>query len=380
MKIGIDISLQCMPRSGIGQYQYNLIKNLLMIDKKNFYHLYAFNYRWRHKFNQLKFSGAENYKVSVTPIPQRLMTIWWIFVRYPYLEQVTKPCDVYHISETCVQPTRLGRKVAVIHDLTTLLYPEYHLKQNIFFYNRRFKDIKKYADAVITESESTKNDIIRHLNIDPQKIFVTHFAADESFRPIKENEVKKKLSKFNIQKPYIMFLGTLEPRKNIPTLIRAFTALKKKKNIPHKLVLVGQKGWFFQEIEKALEESLYRDEIIFPGYIPDEDIPALYNGAEIFVYPSFYEGFGLPVLEAMQCGTPVITSNISSMPEIGGDACYYIEPKSLDDLTRGLEKIIENTDLRKKMSQKGIERAKQFSWEKCAKETLRIYTQTAGKS
>lgn len=376
MKIGIDVSIQCMPRSGIGQYQYNLLKNLFLIDKENTYCLYAFNYRWRHKFNQLQFK-ANNYKLKVTPLPQRLVTLWWLFLRYPHLEMVTEPCDVYQTSEICVQPSKKGKIVAFIHDLTTILYPEYHMKQNIFFYNRRFQDIEKYADCVLTNSENTKRDILKHLHIHPEKIFVTPFGANDSFRPLKKEETKEVLSRHGIHDAYILFVGTLEPRKNIKTLIMAFNKVKQKLKCSHKLILVGRPGWFYEEIMQARETSDFRDDIVFKGYVADEDLPAFYNGADVFVYPSFYEGFGMPVLEAMQCGTPVITSNISSLPEVGGGACLYIDPNSQNDLEKKLIQVISDSELQKKLSQKGKERAAHFSWKKCAEQTLRAYKKTA---
>lgn len=375
MKIGIDISIQCMPRSGIGQYQYNLLKNLFLIDKENTYYLYAFNYRWRHKFNQLQFK-ADNYRLKVTPLPQRLTTLWWLFMRYPNLEMVTEPCDVYQTSEICIQPTKKGKIIAFIHDLTTIFYPEYHLKQNIFFYNRRFRDIEKYADGVLTNSKNTKRDILKYLNIRPEKVLVTPFGANETFSPLQKEETTKILSRHGIDDPYILFVGTLEPRKNIKTLIMAFNKVKQQIQCPHKLILVGQPGWFYEEIMQAHESSAFKEDILFKGYVADEDLPAFYNGADVFVYPSFYEGFGMPILEAMQCGTPVITSNTSSLPEVGGNACLYIDPRSQKDLEQKLYQVISDTELQKKLSQKGMERAKHFSWKKCAQETLRAYKTT----
>jgi len=377
MNIGFDISAQSLPRSGMGQYQYHLLRHLLEIDHQNFYNLYAFNFRNRKRFKEIKFP-AKNYKIKVLPIPQRLIILWWMMMRRPYLERLTGKCDVYHLSEICIPPVKKAKTVAFIHDLTTILFPEHHKRSNVFLHSKRFKNIHK-VDAILTNSESTKKDIIKHLKIKTEKIFVTYLGADECFRPMNEAEVEPVLQKYKIRKPYILFVGTLEPRKNVETLISAFDQLKAKHQILHQLVLVGQKGWLYKNIFRAIESSPNKSDIRYTDYVPDIDLPALMNGAEVFVYPSFYEGFGLPVLEAMQCGAPVITSDISSMPEVGGEACLYINPDSADELTKSIFEVINDAGLQKNLSEKGVERAKQFSWEKCARETLKVYEMAGGQ-
>jgi len=377
MRIGFDISAQSLPRSGVGQYQINLIKALLKIDKENFYNLYAFNFRNRHRFDDIKFPSV-NYRVNVIPIPQRLITLWWMMADFPALERIAGECDIYQISEICVQPVKKAKRVAFIHDLTTILYPHHHVKSNVFLHNRRFKDIHK-IDAILTNSEHTKSDIVNYLNIRPEKVFVTYLGADSRFRPSEDPEIDSVIGKYSIRKPYMLFVGTLEPRKNVQNIIKAFNQLKQTKNIPHQLVLAGQKGWKYEDIFKEIRASGFKSDIIHIGYADDNDVPLLMNGAEVFVYPSFYEGFGLPVLEAMKCGTPVITSNLSSMPEVGGDACLYAEPDSADDLADKIFSVINSKDLQKDLSKKGSERAKLFSWEKCAEETLKAYRDVVGK-
>lgn len=371
MNIGFDISSQNFPRSGVGQYQINLLNALLKIDNKNFYNFYAFNMRNRERLKSVKFT-SNNYKTTIIPIFQSATVLWWLLFNFPKLEQVVGECDVYHISEICVQPVKKAKTVAFIHDLTTILYPRYHTKSNIFLHKQRFRNMKK-VDAILTNSEHTKKDIIEYLNIKPEKIFVTHLGAGEHFKPLDGALVDPVLQKYNIKRPYILFIGTLEPRKNVQLLIKAFDNLKKRHDLPHQLVLVGGKGWMCEKILKEIESSDYKKDINQPGYVADADLPALMNGADVFVYPSFYEGFGLPILEAMQCGTPVITSNTSSMPEVGGKACLYIDPKDSDWLSHQIYKVISDTNLRKNLSENGIVRAKDFSWEKCARETLKVY-------
>ena len=371
MHIGFDISAQSLPRSGIGQYQIHLLEALLRLDMDNDYLLYAFNLRNRERFSGIQFP-FQNYDIRVSPIPQRLITLWWMMFSRPSLERVVGKCDLYQVSEICIQPTRKAKTVAMVHDLTTILFPEYHVKSNVFLHNQRFKRLNR-VDGILTNSEATKADIVKHLDINPDKIFVTHLGADKRFCQMEKEDVHSILQKYQLYKPYILFVGTLEPRKNVETLIRAFNQLKQSHNIPHELVLAGQKGWLYQKIFEAIESSPFKSDIRQVDYLPDSDVPALMNGAEVFAYPSFYEGFGLPVLEAMQCGTPVIISNISSLPEVGGEACLYIHPESSDELAGTLYKVLRDKAFQKTLSEKGVERAQQVSWEKCAKETLRAY-------
>lgn len=373
MRIGFDISAQSLPRSGIGQYQIHLLQALLRLDKENDYLLYAFNLRNRERFKEIQFP-YQNYDIRVSPIPQRLITLWWMVFNAPSLERVVGECDLYQVSEICVQPVRKAKTVAMVHDLTTLLFPEHHVKSNVFLHNQRFKRLNR-VDGILTNSQATKSDIVKHLNINPDKIFVTHLGADKRFRQMEKEDVYPILQKYELKKPYILFVGTLEPRKNVETLIRAFNQLKQSHNIPHELVLAGQKGWLYQKIFEAIESSPFKSDIRLMDYLPDNDLPALMNGAEVFAYPSFYEGFGLPVLEAMQCGTPVVTSNISSLPEVGGEACLYVHPESSDELSETLYKVLRDKAFQKTLSEKGIMQAKRFSWEKCAKETLEAYGQ-----
>lgn len=357
MKIGIDVSSLSMPRTGIGQYQHNLLTTLLKIDQKNEYHPYAFNLRDNSKYDNL------NFKVSAHKIPQRMITAWWLAFKYPKLEQVTDDCDIYQVSEICQQPTK-RKTAAFIHDLTTLLYPEYHLYKNKFLYKRRFKNIKRHADVVLTNSLHTKCDIIEHLGIEADRIKVTQFGVEERFKPTTGTPIEGR---------YICYLGTIEPRKNLINLMRAFKRLKDEESIPHKLVLIGKDGWFYEDIYEKMREMHLENDVIRMGFVPDKDVPAILSGAELFVYPSFYEGFGLPVLEAMACGTPVVTSRTSSLPEVGGDAVKYCNPTQYKSIAEKLFEFIKSEPEREKYKALGLERAKKFTWENCARKHIEVY-------
>jgi len=228
------------------------------------------------------------------------------------------------------------------------------------------------ADQIIAISNSTKQDLIRYFQVPEEKITVTHLAADECFQPLPFDKVQVFREKYGLDFPFILYVGTLEPRKNLPTLIKAFYYLKKK-NIHHKLVIAGGKGWKYDPIFQTISDLNLIKDIHFTGYVPKEDLPLLYNAADAFVYPSLYEGFGLPPLEAMACGCPVITSNTSSLPEVVGDAGIMINPCDYDKLAEAIDNIISDTDLKIQFSKMGQVRAAQFSWNKCAEETLKIY-------
>jgi len=203
---------------------------------------------------------------------------------------------------------------------------------------------------------------------------VIYTSADPRFKFLRDKEAARSyiLHQYGIKDPFILYVGTLEPRKNIPTLIHAFAKVKKD-GFPQKLLLIGGKGWKYEEIFSAINELSLTDQILIPGYVPDEDLVYFYNVADLFVYPSLYEGFGLPPLEAMACGTPVITSNKSSLPEVVGDAALLVDPLDVRALAGAIERVLANEELRAQLSERGLKRAKFFSWKKTAERTWEVY-------
>lgn len=277
-----------------------------------------------------------------------------------------------------VEPAHFGplnlprhiKRVTVIHDLTMFLFPQHHQWASQFLQRKLLPGILKRTDHIITNSTNTTKDLIRLLTFTKDKVSTITLGKDEIFRPIVDPKI---LEKYAIIQPYILYLGTLEPRKNVITLIKAFEKYKTTTHTKHQLVLVGKKGWKFQSIIQAIDNSPYKKDIFLPGYIKREDLPALYSMADFFVYPSSYEGFGLPVLEAMACGTPVITSKVSSLPEVGGEAVHYFSPDSIDELTQKMISLSQDETMKKISSKKGIQQAGLFSWERTARETLNVF-------
>ena len=264
------------------------------------------------------------------------------------------------------------KRVTVIHDITPVIMPDYHIFMSRLFHKLFLPGILKRANHIITNSEYTKSDVVTHYPITKDKTTAILLGKDENFKPDNNDGF---LKKYNIQKPYFLYVGTLEPRKNLSRLISAFEQLVDNGICNHQLVLAGKKGWKIDDLYTQIENSSAKNNIILPGFVDKEDLAALYTHADIFVYPSYYEGFGLPILEAMSCGVPVITSNTSSLPEVGGDAALYFDPMSIQDLYETLSKLITNENLMLEMKQKGLERSKQFSWEKAGKETIALFEQ-----
>jgi glycosyltransferase involved in cell wall biosynthesis len=319
---------------------------------------------------ELKFSLPDNFVIVNKNIPT---PFWQLFV---IIDLLVKRIDVVLCPCTYLLPVLnlFTKNVIVVHDLTTLLTET----KNTHKLMTRFKEklllglALKNSEKVIAVSNSTKNDCIKFFDVKPKKIEVVHLAAHNRFRVIEDRkETISKIKKYNLSSDYILFVGTLEPRKNIEGLIRAYKELQNNKNFPI-LVIVGKKGWYFEGIFNLVKKLNLEEKVILTGYVKDEDLPYLYNGACFFVYPSFYEGFGLPVLEAMACGCPVITSNISSLPEVAGGSAVLVDPNNEDGLSEAMSDLYKNKELRKKLKEEGLLHAKNFSWQKTVDKIIDI--------
>ena len=291
-----------------------------------------------------------------------------------YFERSLNQPDLVHGTDHFVYPCRKSCNIMTIHDLTFVKYPEY-VPTIVKSYLARIKNCLKRTNAIITFSENTKRDLIELLNINPNKIYVTYQASRyyQNHLISEQFESLKKTINYDFSKPYFLFVSTLEPRKNVNNLIQTFNYLKEKYKIEHQLVLIGQTGWKYEPILEAINQSDYQNEIHHLNYLSDDLVALFYTQAEAFIYPSFYEGFGLPVLEAMTLGAPVITSNSSSLPEITGDAALLINPSNSFELADAMLSIIRDRALRNQLIIKGKEQANKFSWEKTAQATLNIY-------
>ncbi len=360
------------PKSGVGNYVYQTSKALLDINI-NLDLSFYYGIEWS---DHLKEQPIEPY-VSARKFIQQYRLIYPVYRRTLdllfYWGQFRKKYNLYH--ETNYVPMRFdGPTVVTIFDLSFYFYPETHPKERIRYMERYFYPRLDRANHFITISEATKRDLVKQLNLPEEKITVTPLGVDDSFKPFSPNTENLILSKYGLKHgSYVLSVGTLEPRKNIVTLLNAYAELPSVLRNRFPLVLAGGVGWLMEDLEKKIQGLGIKSTTYITGYIPKSDLPSLYGGATVFVYPSIYEGFGLPVLEAMACGTPVITSNTSSLPEVLGSAGILIDPHNVSQLTREMENLLTNPVQRDLLTQAGIKRAKIFTWEKCASKTLDVY-------
>lgn len=365
MRIGIDVRALTEKRAGIGTYVYEIIKNLNEIDRENEYYLYS------NKKIVIDFKLNDNFKLCEKNCGKG--TLFILFKIYKYLKQ--DKIDVFWGTNCCV-PMKKGKTkyVLTIHDLALIKMSDVGTLKNVIIQKILMKKSVKKADKIISISESTKNDIVDILHTNKDKIEVVYPGGkkvnDYNLTEKQEEEIEKK---YNLKKhKFLFFLSTIEPRKNIDTLIKAFEIIKNQENSDLRLILAGGLGWKYENTLKLIEESKYKDDIILTGYITEEEKKYFFDNAICFVYPSLYEGFGIPVLEALSLKQIVVTTNVSSIPEVGGDAAFYYDNVlDYNNLANTIQKVIKLTDEeRNTYISKGIEQANKFSWKKCAEEVL----------
>ena len=298
------------------------------------------------------------------------------FFAIPYRLFFKEKADLTHFFNFCIPPGVYGKKVVTIHDMAFRRYPSTVRFRTKVLLKLNLKRTIKRADAVIAVSEFTKQEILHFYPISEAKVFVVPNGIDSSvFHPnYSENEVKKVKASYGISGEYFLYLGTLEPRKNLLHLIKAYIELQKeqKEDFP-KLVLAGGAGWMYKEIFQMVKQSKQERNILFTGYLKDKEVPLLLKGAKVFCFPSLYEGFGMPVLEAMACGTPVLTSNTTALAEIAKGAAITVNPESMKELKKGLARLHFDSKLREKYRERGFQRAQYYSWKKAAKCLEKVY-------
>ncbi len=284
--------------------------------------------------------------------------------------------DVVHFTNGMLPLASSAATVVTIHDMSLTIYPRFHPLRRIVL-NRPLVDVAaRRADAVITVSEAAKRDIVRLYGIDPDRVHVVHEAAAPAFRKVHDAvRLRRVREQYGLAERFVLYVGTIEPRKNLPTLIEAFARRRVAGDLVHQLVCAGPYGWLSEDIEQQIDRLGIRDAVRFTGYVPFDDLPALYNLAEMFVFPSVYEGFGLPVIEAMACGTPVVTGPVAALAEVAGGAGERVDPLDVESLGDAMVRLAGNRERREAMSRAGIERARGFSWQRAALDTLNVYRQ-----
>jgi len=375
MIIGIDIS-SVSYKTGVSNYTLNLVRNLIKLDKVNTYKLFYSSLRLPlpSEITEIK-KKHSNIKIYQFKLPPTFLQILWNKLHLFPIEFFIGKCDIFHTSDWTQPPTIKAKTITTVHDLTPFLHPEWHHPKVVAAHKNKMNLAAKKCFKFICVSQSTKVDLLKTFpKINPQKIEVIYEAAEEKYgKFLKLSKEIKQKKKETIKKQYdldkfILAQGTREPRKNLKRLINAFVIFKKNNPTCHvDLAIAGKYGWG-EDVDGVKNPS-----VKILGFIPEKDMVALHASAICLAYPSLYEGFGLPLVKSLKVGTPIITSNVSSMPEVGGKAALYVNPNSTEELTKAITKIIKSSTIRKKLIDNGLIQAKKFDWLKTAQETLSIY-------
>lgn len=361
--------------AGISSYIDNLLRLLPAADAGMDYEVFTHERAWpapagmrvRHTH------WPTHHPLARIPWEQMVLPAWLYAGRH----------DLLHALAFVAPLAWRGRTVVTVFDLSFLLFPERFRVYNRLYLSLFTRLSARRADRVIVISESTKRDAVRLLGLDPQRVSVVYCGVDAMYRPLPADVVEEYRRRKGLPERFVLFVGTLEPRKNIVGLIEAYRLLaadwpRGAGELPA-LVIAGAKGWYYQDVYQTVERAGLMERVFFPGYVPADELPYLYNAATLFVYPSLYEGFGLPPLEAMACGTPVVTSDRSSLPEVVGDAGVLVNPDEPAAIAQALRELLLDEEARRALAEKGRRRATSFSWRRAAQETTAVYRQVLGK-
>ena len=368
MNIGVDLRcLQEPERTGVGEYAFELVTNILKEDRANRYFLF-FNSAGNIELPKFDFPNAE---IARFKIPNKFLNLCFLLLRYPKLDRLIAKKFALNQLDLFFSPNlnfiALSKNTAhliTVHDLSFEFFPEHFtLKQRIWHFLANPKRQCKNAKHIITPSENTRRDVIKYFDIAPGRVTTIYPGLSSALKTESPNKINLTSGK------YLLFFGTFEPRKNISALVTAFENLAEEFS-DVKLVIAGAGGWKNRGLKKIIKNSKFSDRIILPGYIKDADKKELYKNSLAFIYPSLYEGFGFPVLEAMASGTPVVTSGRSSLPEITGGSALLVDPRRSEEIAEAIKKILGSESMRKDLVEKGLISAKKFDWNKTAKDWL----------
>ena len=386
MRIGIDCRTILNPEkgegAGVGHYTYQLVRHLLTIDKENNYFLFFDRTVEKRRLDKFK---QKNVSINFFPFIQYKKFMPGGYSHFLISAFVARlKLDVFHSPTLNLPPSYRGNTVVTAHDLAVYKLPELYTKKQIALLRSIVPAAVHQAKKIIAASQSTKKDLSETFGAEQHKITVVYHGVDKRFfTKSGEAEARRVKNKLHLEDNYLLFLGTLEKRKNIIRIIEAYERLKEKlsktksEQKDYQLVLAGSPGHGFRDIKDKIEQSKYKNKILMTGYIQPDDLDPLYEGAKILVFPTLYEGFGLPVIEAMANRVPVITSNISSLPETADAQALLVDPYNVADIFQALWNLLTDVSLWRKLSQGGIKRAAQFDWTTTATETLRVYRQAA---
>ncbi|MCP4542327.1 MAG: glycosyltransferase family 4 protein [Chloroflexi bacterium] len=374
MRIGIDYTAAARQRAGIGRYARELVAALLKSESAHQYAIFGAtggleNSDWRTEIQ------GSRVQFRTIPLSDDWVARLWHRLRLPIpVETITGPLDIFYSPDFVLPPTRRAtRTLLTVHDFSFLHYPEHFVPKLVSYLNQVVPRSVAQADRVLADSEATRADLINHLGTPPEKVDVLYGGVDPRFHPKSEpGEDERLRNRYGIgARPYVFSVGTIQPRKNYVRLIQAFAQLQTRGLGDLQLLIAGGRGWLYEDIfAKAKKHS---DCVRILGFVDDADLPALYRNAALFAFPSLYEGLGFPVLEAMACGVPAITSNVSSLPEVAGDAAMLVDPLDVDDLAEAMARVLESIGLRQGMIERGLVQATRFTWERAARQLLSTF-------
>ena len=377
MRIAIDGKRYYLNSSGLGRYSRSLVDHLLRLKDAEDLDICLYRPKGEVKFQPKAHQRLTELTADYL-LPGHIGNAFWRFTKLPALIN-SGSYDLFH-GPSHVLPGRLKcPSVVTMLDLIFIRYPRYFRTWDRNYYRISFRRSARLADHIISISKATKADLVNLFGIKEEKISVIYPGFDDVFTKLLPPRLEEIGKKYELPRNYVLYVGNIEPRKNVLKLAQAFSSLKESSNIDKDmhLLIVGRKGWFYKDILDGIDSLPCREQIRLVGPVYGEDLAGVYQLARVMAYPSMFEGFGYPVLEAMRLGTPVLTSGISSMPEAGGDAAHYVNPKSLDDIASGLSRLLNDESYRQELVEKGTRHAEGFTAEKMARETLEVYRKLA---
>lgn len=377
MRIAIDYTAAVWQGAGIGRYTRELVHAVIAQGRQHTYRLFYASYGLDSASPLLASMHAicaqhRNVRPIPIPLPPRRLAQVWHRLRIPLpIELFTGPVDLVHATDF-VPPPSIAPAMVTVHDLSFIVHPECALPSVARYLNGAVPRGVRRAKALLADSEATKRDLEQLMHVDPRRITVVYPGVGPQFRPLTEAESDPHWRALGLPERYLLFVSTIEPRKNLPRLLAAYAQVRQQiGNLP--LVIAGRKGWMYEQFFSAIGELGLDDYVHVLDYVDDKALPSLYNRAWAFVYPSIYEGFGIPALEALACGTPVLTADNSSLPEVVGDLAVLVRAEDVQSIAAGLEQVVRDETLRARLRAGGPQRARAFTWGHAASQVLALY-------
>jgi glycosyltransferase involved in cell wall biosynthesis len=368
MSIYIDVSAAVHAKAGIGRYAGSLARALVAAEPGRFSLFY------NRERDTLPPAGLEQVPARTVRAgykPWR-MAVWLGQLVGMGFNWLVPDAELFHATEHLLPPLRGVPTVLTVHDMIFKLFPQHQKRLNYWYLNATMPLYCRRASAIVTVSEWSKRDLVAQYGLDPTKVVVIYEAASHEFGPVPAHVIDRVRQRYALPERFLIHVGTIEPRKNLTRLVEALQLLRDR-GVTIPLVLTSAKGWLYDEFFRRLDGLDVRQDVYLTGYVSAPDLPALYGAASASVVASVYEGFGLPLLEAMACGTPVVASRASSLPEIGGEAALYFDPYDVEDMAEAVGRLWQDADLQEALRQKGQRQAARFSWERAAQQTMRLY-------